>query len=249
MNTDMFREYKIEVGLDRPYIDELDDFFEIVLPISDNEVQAIVDGAVRIFWVRNPIDPWEYIEAWAPEAYKRGNVIAEAYFVPKWGEDAKIENGAHYEFFLPDEIEDAIENNAAFQHEKKIRQKLIEESDRQFHEDFKILNSANESGRFKGKLKGDPHWGNLIFSGIWGEGSSEDDFAADYSIHTLVEINQQTLKVEYSKRYYRDYIQIKIGTDSSQKKIFTKAKGGTEDVELYMKYLDSIVDNKNDKLF
>lgn len=199
MNTGKIREYKIEVGVDRPYIDELDDLFEII--------------------------------------------IAEAYCIPKWGEDMKVENGAHYEFFLPEEIEDAIRNNEAFQHEKKIRQKLIDESERQFHEDYRIYKNANESGRFKGKLKGDPHWNNQIFSGIWSEGSEDDDYAAQYSIHTLVEINHQTFEVNYFKRYYRDYIRLEIGTDNSYEKIITKAKGGTEDVELFMRYLDSIIDN------
>lgn len=242
MNTGKNREYKLEVGVDYPFIDDLDDVFEITLPISDDEVQAIVDGAVRTFWVRNSIKPWEYIEVWAPEAYKRGNAIAEAYSVPRWGEDMKVEKGAHYDFFLPEEIEDAIQCNDAFQHEKSIRARLKEESNKQFHEDARILNKANDSGRFKGRLKGDPLWGNLIFSGIWAEGSSDDDYAAQYSIHTLVEINHHTLEVEYFKRYYRDYIQLEIGTDGSHEKIITKAKGGTEDVELYMKYLDSLVD-------
>ena len=247
MNTGKIREYKIGVGVDCPYIDELDDVFEITLPISDDEVQAIVDGAVRIFWVRNPIDPWEYIEAWAPEAYKKGNAIAEAYCIPKWGEDMKVENGAHYEFFLPDEIEDAIWNNEAFQHEKKIRLRLQEESHKQFHEDGKLLYKAYESGRFKNQLKGDPHWNNQIFSGIWSEGDEDGDYAAEYSIHTLVEINHQAFEVDYFKRYYRDYIQLEIRIDGSHKKIITKAKGGTEDVELYMRYLDSIVENINFK--
>ena len=243
MNTGKIREYKIEVGVDRPYIDELDDMFEISLPISDDEVQAIVDGAVRIFWVKNPIDPWEYIEAWAPEAYKKGNAIAEAYCIPKWGEDMKVENGAYYEFFLLDEIEDAIWNNEAFQHEREIRQELQDESNKQFHEDARILINSNESGRFKGKLIGDPHWDNRIFSGIWREGSTDDDYAAEYSIHTLVVINHQVLEVYYFKRYYRYYVQLEIGTDNSCEKIITKAKGGIEDVELYMRYLDSLVSN------
>ena len=243
MNTGKIREYKIEVGGDYPYIDELDDVFEITLPISDDEVQAIIDGRVRIFWEKNPIDPWDYLEAWAPEAYKKGNAIAEAYCAPKWGEDMKVENGAHYEFFLPDEIEDAIRNNEAFQHEKSIWLRLQEDSNKQFHEDGRLLHIAYENGRFKNQLKGDPHWDNQIFSGIWSEGGDDDYYAAEYSIHTLVEIDHQTLEVEYFKRYYRDYIQLEIGIDSAHKKIITKDQGGTDDVELYMKYLDSLVAN------
>ena len=239
-----FKLYKLDVGIDVPHIPDLvEDLIEITLPISDDEVQAIIDGRVRIFWYKNPIDPWEYIEAWAPEAYKKGNAIAEAYCVPKWGEDMKVENGAHYEFFLPDEIEDAIRNNEAFQHEKSTWLRLQEESNKQFHEDGRILNDANESGRFKGKLRCDPHWGNLIFSGIWSEGDDDGDYAAQYSIHTLVEIEHQLQEVEFFKKYYRDYIQLEIGIDSSNKKIVTKAKGGTEDVELYMRYLDSLIVN------
>lgn len=154
----------------------------------------------------------------------------------------KVENGAHYEFFLPDEIEDAIRNNEAFQHEKSIWLRLQDDSHKQFHEDGRLLINANESERFKGKLIGDPHWDNQIFSGIWSEGG-DDDYATEYSIHTLVEINHHALEVNYFKRYYRDYILLEIRTDSSHKKIITKAKGGTEDVELYMRYLDSIVAN------
>jgi hypothetical protein len=236
--------YKCDVGIDLPHIpDQIDDLFEIVLPISDNEIQAIIDGRVRIFWEKNPIDPWEYIETWAPKAYKKGNAIAEAYCVPKWGEDMKVENGAHYEFFLPEEIEDAIRNNEAFQHERSIWLRLQEDSNKQFHEDGKLLYNAYENGRFKNQLKGDPHWNNQIFSGIWSEGDEVADYAAQYRIHTLVEVDHQTIEVNYFKRYYRDYIQLEIGKDNSCEKIITKAKGGTEGVKLYMWYLDSLVAN------
>ena len=153
----------------------------------------------------------------------------------------KVENGAHYEFFLPDEIEDAIRNNEAFQHEKSIWLRLQEDSNKQFHEDGRLLHIAYENGRFKNQLKGDPHWNNQIFSSIWYEGDEDSNFAAQYSIHTLVEVDHQTIEVNYFKRYYRDYIHLEIGTDNSHKKVFTKTQDGTEEIELYMRYLDSLV--------
>lgn len=120
MSKGEIKEYKIDVGIEYPPINDFNDDFEITLPISDEEVEAIINGALRLYWVKDSAETWEYIECFAPKAYKRGNKLAETYCVPKWGDKMKIGNGAYYEFFLPDEIHDKITNDPRWVHHVSI---------------------------------------------------------------------------------------------------------------------------------
>lgn len=259
--------YKIDVGVKAPYIPDIyEDLFEVMLPISDEEVKAIMDAAVRHYWDSEAqhLDSWEYIEVFAPEAYKKAVALAEAYCVPRWGDVMKVENGAGYEFFLPDEIEDSIwGDNAidAMKQERNIRKRQRKESSKHFHGDAKMLYNAYQEGRFGDKLKRDPVWDNQIFSGLWTSGGHE--YAAQYSIHTIV---MNEIEFGYQRIYKRDDVEFRVEirppintfvkgffnhyggqykyedfvspSNSNPPVIITKSKGNLHDLEFYMSFLD-----------
>jgi len=205
MSKGEIKEYKIDVGIEYPPINDFNDDFEITLPISDEEVEAIINGALRLYWVKDSAETWEYIECFAPKAYKRGNKLAEAYCVPKWGDKMKIGNGAYYEFFLPDEIHDKITNDPRWINENNIRAKQKEASILQFHEDNRIFYQNYDKGRFKNKLKSDPLWNNSVFAGLWSEG--HENYAGEYGFHTILMNN---IEFSYQRIYRRDHVEFLV---------------------------------------
>ena len=260
------KNYMTDVGINPSYIVDYDDLFELDIPISDDEVKAIIDGALRLYWVRNAIESCEYIEAFAPKAYKKALTLAEAYCVSKWGEDLKMENGTRYEIFLPDEIEDKLINDPRWINENNIRDKQKDASRKQFHEDHRVFHAANDKGRFKNKLIGDPLWNNSVFAGIWSTGS--EDYAGKYGLHTIILNN---IEFGYEKIYKRDEVEFRIdirhpidkyldgffskhneyykkedfrfGFDENYNPpvIIAKSKGDTCDIEFFMSLLEYLV--------
>jgi hypothetical protein len=264
MSKGKIKEYKVKVGIDYPPIDDINDVFEIKLPISDDEVEAIIKGDLNLYWERNPAYSWQYIECFAPEAYKKGIGLAEAYCVPKWGDKMKVENGAYYEFFLPDKINDKIINDPRWINENNIRAKQREASELQFHEDHRIFYQNNDNGRFKNKLIGDPLWNNSIFAGSWSE--SLHDYAGEYGFHTII---LNGVEFSYQRIYRREFVEFRIDLrppiDDYLEGFFTqyngiykmadfdmkpnysppamiaKSKGDLCDIEFYMCFLEYIV--------
>jgi hypothetical protein len=257
------KKYKLTVGIDYPHIGE-DDTFDIDLPIDDDEIQSIIDGALRLYWVRDSAETWEYIECFAPKAYKKGIALAEAYCIPKWGEKMKVENGARYEIFLPDEIDNALINDPRWINENQIRARQREASRKQFHEDHRIFHNANNIGRFKNKLKKDPIWNNSVFSGIWS--SSSEDYAGLYGLHTIIMNN---VELGYERIYKRDEVEFRVEIrhpietyldgffakhndyykkedfvlhfDYNPHVIITTSKGDKCDIEFFMNFVEYLV--------
>ncbi len=264
MNKGEIKEYKIVVGIDNPPIDDINDDFEITLPISDDEVEAIINADLKLYWEKNAVDTWEYIECFAPEAYKKGKALAEAYCVPKWGDKMKVENGAYYEFFLPDEINDKIINDPRWVYENNIRAEKREASRLQFHEDHKIFHQNNDNGRFKNKLIGDPLWNNSVFAGSWSEGLH--DYAGEYGFHTII---LNGIEFSYERIFRRDFVEFCVVLRSpiddylegffshyngiykmddfdmkpnySPPAMIAKSKGDLCDIEFFMSFLEYII--------
>lgn len=234
---DRIRKYKTDVGVSTPYA-KVDDVIEIELPISDNEINAIIDGNLSLYWVRNAIDTWEYIETFAPEAYRRGIVLAGMACKSK-RQDYNSKTPCEFRFYLPNEIINMMYSSAGWREENRIRHLQQEISRKQFHEDGKLLYEAYKEGRFKDRLTGIPQWGNKIFDGVWFE--ELHDYAATYYICTSVLIKGREFQVTYDKIYKRDSIEMTISTEYQEDKITKISDGGSSDVEFFMEYLDKLI--------
>lgn len=261
------KEYTVTVGIEYPYVGG-DDDFEIKLAMSDDDIKKIVEEDLKFMWVSNSIESWEYIEAFLPEVYQKGVALAEEYCVPRWGEQMKVANGAQYEFFLPDEVEDAISNDVNHIKERQLRERLKEESRKNFHEEYEILMEEYRKGRFKDRLRPDPQSNNSVFPGLWGAVGQYHDYASDYWFEASIMIaNRHDVVVNYYKKYKRDEtvleIQIKYDSLSYVKdacrelgyeyhqyyddRLITISKGGNADIELFMKVIDKIIEKTLEK--
>lgn len=173
----------------------------------------------------------------------------------------RVANGAQYVFFLPDEVEDAISNDINHIKEIKLREKLKEESRKNFHEEHEILMGEYWKGRFKDRLQPDPESNNAVFHGLWEGAGQYHDYAGDYWFEARIIANWHDIEVNYFKRYMRDEtkleIQIKYGSLSNAKnacgelgyenyqqngnRLITTAKGGNTDIKLFMRVIDKII--------
>lgn len=199
--------YKIEVGVEYPRLG-LDDVFEISLSLFENEIQEIIEKAKNLYWVDNAIDGWEYLEL-SQSAYHRAIEIAEKTAVSIWGNKMLTENGARYDFFLPDEINEAIFDSPDAIKEQEIRKHRQDISRVRFRADAKTLKEEYGKGRWTDLLLPEPQWDNQIIYGSWSSSSGER--AAQYSLGANANVlGKEIIKTSYDVHYRRDDVIIWI---------------------------------------
>lgn len=255
------KEYTVNVDVEYPFINDREDTFEIKLKISNEEIARIVEGDYNLLWNDNGADSWEYIECFAPDAYKRGVALAEEFCVPKWGEQMRVSNGAQYSFFLPDEIWEKVENNPRRQKEVELRKRLKEESRFKFHEESDILEKEHKKGRFKKRLRPYLNNHNAAFDGLWAGSGQYHDYAGDFWFQARVITFRQDVVVNYYKMYKRDEVLLDVrlsdcSTDCmnfickglekwdytvDRNTIKTQARNNDTDIELFMRVIDMII--------
>lgn len=257
----MVKEYTVTVGINYPYIGG-EDTFEIKLTMSDDDIKKLVEEDLKFIWVSNSIDSWEYIEAFLPEVYQKGVALAEEYCVPIWGEQMKVANGAQYEFFLPDEVEEAISNDVKHIKERRLRKKLQEESRKKAHEEYDVLMDEYRKGRLKDRLRPDPQSNNAVFTGLWSGSGQYHDRAGDYWFEASIISNGHDIVVNYFKKYMRNETELEIGIkygslscvenacrelgyeeyQTNGNYLKTLSKGGNSDIEFFMRVIDKIIE-------
>ena len=84
MEKQDYKILEIEVGVDYPDVG-LDDTFEIQLKLYESEIQSIIENGKKELWIDNDRETLEYLEDFAPTAFKRANELAEEYASKKWG--------------------------------------------------------------------------------------------------------------------------------------------------------------------
>ena len=202
MGTLATKTFTIHVGIEYPPVDG-DDVFEISFEMYEDEIQAIIEGGKKDLWKFNDLSSSEFMEVFAPSAYKRACKVAEDFAVPEWGEKMLVVNGAKYDFFLPEEIECAIYESDECKKVQELSEKIREISRVRFHEDGNLLKSEQKKGRWGDRLIGDPHWNNNLFGGLW---SSGDRKVSDYYIHTHMMLFGKTIEIDNSQNYYYDNV-------------------------------------------
>lgn len=200
------KSFTLEVRIEYPGV-EGDDLFDISFEMYEDEIQAIIEGGKKELWEFNELSSSEFMEVFAPSAYKRACKIAEDYAVPKWGEQMFVVNGARYNFFLPEEIEWAIYDSDESKKVQELREKIREISRKRFHEDGNLLKSEQKNGRWGDRLIGDPRWNNQLFCGLWSSGEKK---VAGYGIHTHMMLLGKNIEIDYSQNYYYDNVVLEL---------------------------------------
>ncbi len=209
------KKYTIDVGVDLPYVG-VDDVFEIEMTLFQDEIDTLIIEGKKLLWVDNDLLAGEFLEFFVPKAYKRANKLAEEYAVARWGEQMLIENGAHYHYFLPDEISDAIYESDECKRVQELAKEKNERSRNRFHEDGKSLYEEKDRGRWRDRLLDDPQWNNRKFGGIWTSG-----FPPLFGFHTSLIIDGWKIKFDYSQKYYLDSVELELRLYPTQEKLQT----------------------------
>ena len=216
----MGKVHTIKVGVEYPWVDG-DDTFEVNVEFTDTEIEDIIQGGIRLMHNDSmDIGSYEFIEVLSKTAFDKLNAIAEKVAAKKWGDQMLISNSAIYNYFLPDDISDAI-----FTPKKlmiyDIRKEKEEQSRMQFRADTQILFSNHKDGRWHDRLLPDPHLDNKPFGGSWNGpsiGSFEYNFPI-YGFHCTIMIDGKETKIEYSVRYFLESYEFELRVFKYNEKI------------------------------
>ena len=208
----MGKTYTVEVGVDRPWVG-VDDVFEVNVEFTDKEIEEIIQGGIRLMYNDSmDIGSYEFIEVLSKTAFEKLNAIAEKVAAKKWGDQMLVANSARYNYFLPDDISDAIFNSQEVNDIYKQRNKNEEQSRLQFRSDTKVLFSNHNEGRWHDRLLPDPHWDNKPFGGIWNGlsiGSFEHNYPM-YGFHCTIMIDGNKTEISYTVRYFLKSYELEI---------------------------------------
>lgn len=243
---------------------DINDTFNINVPIGDKEVAKITEIAIHYYWAVVGIAQEDYV-FYAPETLKKAMGLAKEYCAKKWGEQPWMDNMAYFEFLLPEDFWKRVRNDEKYQAEVAWREKREMMSRIQCFQERKLLVEENERGRFKDRICTNPLT-NSVFSGCWIPG--EANRAGDYCFNAYVQTNEGPIRIHYFKLFERDDVELEIsiyncdqltsffeefcrkyskefGYDSyefSSNTFKTQSKEGNCDVELFAKLLDKIIE-------
>ena len=206
----MGKKYTIEVGVEYPWIDSVDDTFEVEVEFTDKELEDISQGGIRLMHNdRLDIDTDEFIEVLSKTAFDKLNAIAEKVASEKWGDQMLIANSASYNYFLPDDISEAIFNSQEVNEIYEQRNMHEEQSRLQFVTIYFSQIIRQVVGTTDCSLT---HIGATNFSGIWAGpsiGSFEHNFPC-YSIHCTIMIDGRGTEIEYTVRYFLNSYELEL---------------------------------------
>lgn len=190
-----------------------DDVFEVNVEFTDKELEEIIQGGIRLMYNESmDIGTYEFIEVLSESAFDKLNAIAEKVASKKWGEKMLISNSARYNYFLPDDISDAIFDSKEVNDIYDRRSKDKEQSRLQFRADTKVLFSNHKEGRWSDRILPDPHWDNEPFGGSWkgpSIGSFEHNFPI-YGFHCTIMIDGKKAEISYTVRYFLESYELEL---------------------------------------
>ena len=96
--------------------------FEVELELTDDEHNRVLEAYRKYFWDDDDLS--EALRDYYPEMNERIIHLAEPIAVARWGEVAKLEKGAIYEPFVPDEIEEGYLASDDFKALEKAQSKM-----------------------------------------------------------------------------------------------------------------------------
>lgn len=163
-----------EVGVEG--VNTYDDLFEMSLPMTPQERDELITIGKREMWNKDSED-WCYIENFMPKVYERFVNLSQAKALNLYGCV-----GYNYDFFLPDEIQDAIWNSEEGKRYEVAKQKMQHNIRESWKHDTALLKSEFDNHRWQGKVTG--------YSGISSSGGMEGSHHIDF-----------IPKISYSKNY------------------------------------------------
>lgn len=245
MKTSEIRYINFEIGVEG--VSSLNNTFEIELPLTNKEEEQLISIGKREMWDKEG-ESWNYIKDFMPNLYNKFIAIVKPEAVKRYGEEAE---GAWFEFFIPDEIEDKIwnsEEGAIFDKAKEQMQNNI----RSFWKyDTKILVDEKEKGRWSDK--------SIEFNGIMNCGGMDGSHYLEINDSIRYEKNytlkETVIKIEVrgdrdksfklltqfiSNSKYKNEYKMSIEESYYGNVLVTQGKNTEMDIELVMDFIDKI---------
>ncbi len=184
----MEKSYKFTVYISDKYY-ELDDALDLSVVLSDEEHDRILEIIPKFYWDENPNA--SALRDYYPEMSEKVLSSAIPLAIEKWGDEAKIENGAKYEVDLPEAIEDEYLRTEDYKNWKDAKERMESNCEKQGQYEQKSLLSEHSNGRW-------PHFtgaGPISIFGRYKERNCPDlNYAMDCSC--------MNLHIHYCKRYF-----------------------------------------------
>lgn len=111
------RTYTFDLILNDVPLESSDDMFQAEITLSEEDHDRLLEAYARYFW--DDIDRVDLFRDYLPEMKDRLCAMAEPCAVAKWGDRARLENGARYEILPPDMI--AEEYYASAEYKSRTR--------------------------------------------------------------------------------------------------------------------------------
>lgn len=96
------RTYTFDLILNGVPLETSDDLFRAEIPLSEEEHDRLLEAYAKYFW--DDIDRVDLFRDYLPGMKKRICALAEPFAVAKWGDRARLDNGASYGILPPEMI-------------------------------------------------------------------------------------------------------------------------------------------------
>lgn len=187
-SNDMGKKYCFEIGIEAP-INSLDDLFEIEVELSQEEHDKMYAAYVEYMWDGDDLS--ELFRDYLPDLNMKIIGLAEPVAIAKWGEVARLENGARYSICDPREIEEEYEESEDEKEFYEAQKRMQKNCKRQSEYEHDLLFRQHNEGRWTQIRKAGPF--EEIFACYRTTGGRE----AYYSM----ECKFNRMHIEYCKRY------------------------------------------------
>ena len=127
-------------------VDDYDNVIKIDVLLSDAEHDRLLETIKKYYWDTNPnLSP---IRDFYPELNDRVINLALPKAIEKWGDAAKLENGAQYEVDIPEDIENEFIQTEDYKRWREARERMDANYEKQRDHEQKTLTMAYLNGRW-----------------------------------------------------------------------------------------------------
>lgn len=142
----MAKKYKFEIGIEADIIDKCDDIFEADIEVTEDDYRTMLNAYDEAYCSADEFDTFH--ECLPSDFQVKISTLAEPFAVAKYGDVGKLANGAIYQIFPPDEVEEEYLNSDACKKADETSDLMKSNCKTQSEYECKILQDCVKDGRW-----------------------------------------------------------------------------------------------------